>query len=194
MGSGNPASRLRPNVRFPDSVVGSSRPINHDLPPPLHRIAIVISTPNLARPIRVRHFLTAAGLSAWGVVDIPPPSIDVRDMTEKSLVYKVKLHVAAVEDRNGVMIDVYKKIWSGHRKHARHTGGFRGRAYRGITRTPCRLRAASVAKAGYSCSSTKGARSSSSARARSRSPSAPKTVRRASHAGIRATMSASTRC
>ncbi len=105
------STKTKDTIVFPNSAVGRSRLINHYLPSPLHRVAILVSVSNLESPVRVTEVLTAAVLSAEGVVDIPPPSVDVRDMTEKSLVYKVKFHVAAFEDRNGVMSDVYKQIW-----------------------------------------------------------------------------------
>jgi len=105
------STKSKDTIVFPNSVVGRSQLVNHYLPTPLHRIAIMVSVSNLESPVRVTEVLTAAVLSAQGVVDVPPPSVDVRDMTEKSLDYAVKFHIAAFEDRDDVTSDVYKQIW-----------------------------------------------------------------------------------
>lgn len=105
------SSKTEDTIVFPNAFIARSHLINHYLPTPLHRIAIMISVSNRESPVRVSEVLTAAVMSAEGIADIPPPSVDVRDLTDTALLYKVKFHVPAFEDRDDVMSDVYKQIW-----------------------------------------------------------------------------------
>ena len=109
-------TRLQPKasdlIVLPNAFVSRAKLVNHYLPTMPHRETADVQLCVYEPPQHVCDVLQAAAMAADGVLPHPPPSVDIVDLGDTAMTYRVKFYLEDFDKRGDVLTAVYKQLWA----------------------------------------------------------------------------------